>query len=198
MGDQRARYRAKLAAVRSELDTADTSLAALTAARAAMELDHKSHMTALESELKEEQRLRRALRANVLELRRSYESMPSPHGGAVARLAGVLPRTRHFAHPPPAPQMSTIESNASAEAAAASDTPTPSNHVSDVEEDSNSEADDDASAEEPGAFSVFGKFMHRMTHNKELDESSDDEPGRAPVELLASGGAKSVQLGADQ
>ena len=86
--------------------------------------------------------------------------------------------------------------------AAASNTPTPSAHVSEADDDSNSEADDDASASEPDAFlasaAAFDEFMHRMAYNKELGESSDDEPGKTPVKLLAAGGAKPAQLGAKQ
>ena len=93
--------------------------------------------------------------------------------------------------------MSTIESDTATEAAA-SDTPTPSAHVSEADEDPNSEAGDDASGDEPDAFSAFEQFMHRMAHNKELGESSYDEPGKTTVELLAAGGEKSAQLGAKQ
>ena len=37
-----------------------------------------------------------------------------------------------------------------------------------------------------------------MTHSKEFGESSDDEPGKTPVEIFAPGGAKSAQLCAKQ
>ena len=99
--------------------------------------------------------------------------------------------------PSPAPHLSTIESDSAAEAAESA-TPTPSPLVSDADDDSNSEVDDDASASEQDALTSIDDFMHRMAHNKELGESSDDEPGLALVELLASGGAKSSQLGSTQ
>ena len=101
--------------------------------------------------------------------------------------------------PSPAPHLSTIESNSAAEAAE-STTTTPSPHVSDADDDSNSEVEDGASASEQDALTSIEAFMHRhrMAHNKELGESSDDEPGLTPVELLATGGTKSAQLGAKQ
>ena len=53
MGDQRARYRAKLTATRSELDMANSSIAAMTADLDAMRRDHELERTVLKNDLEE-------------------------------------------------------------------------------------------------------------------------------------------------
>ena len=102
MGDQRARYRAKLVAVRSELDSANSSVAAMTTDLEAMRLDHESERTVLKDELEEERKSHLSLRAEVLDLRKAYASMVG--GGTAARQVEVPADTP--VRPSPAPHLS--------------------------------------------------------------------------------------------
>ena len=196
MSDQRARYRAKLEATRSELAMANSSIAAMNNDREVVRRDHELERTVLNNDLQETRKSHLSLSAEMIELRKAYASMVNIGGGAAA--CQVEDPVDTPVRPSPAPHLSTIVSDSAAEAAESAATPTPSPHGSDADDDSNSEADDDASAVEQDALTSIDAFMHRMAHNKELGESSDDEPGLAPVELLASGGAKSSQLGSAQ
>ena len=144
MSDQRARYRAKLEATRSELDMANRSIAAMTEHREAMLRDHDLERKARMNELEETRKSHLPVSAELLELRTAYESMVILGGGAAARQVEVPASTP--ARPSPASHLSTIESDSAAEAAAESTTPVPSPPASVVEDDSNSEADDDESA----------------------------------------------------
>ena len=162
---------------------ANSSIAAMTEDLAAMRRDHELERTVLNNGLEEARKSHLYVSAKLLDLQGAACPVEDPVDTPV--------------RPSPAPYLSTIESD-SADEAAESTTPTPSPHVSDADDDSNSEVEDGASASEPDALTQIEAFMHRMAHNKELGESSEDEPGLTPVELLASGGAKSAQLGAKQ
>ena len=74
MSDQRARYRAKLEASRSELDMANSSIAAMTEHREAMLRDHDLERKALMNELEEAQKSHLSMSAKLLDLRRAYGS----------------------------------------------------------------------------------------------------------------------------
>jgi len=133
MGDQRARYRAKLAAARSELDMANSSIAPITEDLVAMRRDHELERTVLKNDLEEARKSHLSVSANLLDLRKACASMANLGGGGGAAACPVEDPVDTPVRPSPTPYLSTIESDSAAEAAE-STTPTPFPHVSDADD----------------------------------------------------------------
>ena len=85
MSDQRARYRAKLEAARSELAMANSSIAAMNNDREVVRRDHELERTVLNNDLQEARKSHLSLSAEMLDLRNAYASMVNLGGGAAAR-----------------------------------------------------------------------------------------------------------------